>query len=886
MIGVYKQLTNEIDKFGKSMAAVAAVSADATTTQFTMMREEARRLGATTAFSASEAAEGLKFLRMAGLETEEAVSSLAPTLALASAGTLGLGEAADIASNVMQPFKKQGVDIQKVADILAVTAASANTDIRQLGQAMKFAAPIAAGLKVPLQDVSAWMGVLGNSGIQATMAGTSVRQVFAQLADQTSVASQKLQAMGIAYEDIDPTLNSTRDVIQRLADANITTGESFAIFGARAANGFNIMREGLGDFDKLVNKIEGSDGAVQQMASTMQDTSSGDAQALTSALKEMYIAIGDSGVEADLRKLRQTLTKFLREATPLIEEALPPLLSLGKSLGALWLAMKAVKFSTFLAGLAGSRLAAIKSTSAIAAETAAVNASTVAKRANATATARLSSLMAGFSERLGSIGSGAGGNLGSRIGTATKSKLKKEFSGAGLKTSGTNLAKNLGAAFMAGIIGWEVGKWIENKIGIAEKVIKDNSGLGNDLQDIVSKNFNAITTGVDAQGKEVTLIDAKKSLLSDIRDIEARAAVAKGEEKKLLEGVLDQLSNQLGRATSMNATSRERKQHAQDIAINEARVAAIQRTQQEQQERLLVARKANQDAVSKMSESLNGDNEAFTAEVSLRIKQGNLDSLSKQFVEGINSVRGGRFSVDSVEGSSKSVTQQELTKKKLTEILSVEHAVVQATKEGTIQHTRRVENFNRILALANKIAAAEKEVATATKSTETAAKSRKAEDITRLATLTEIEATALRANGQGKEAQALEKKMLIMKRTKDLQDKLGISAEKATALAERESAVSELSERRKNSAANKQALSNAAVSVSADTNAQSGAGGRVGGLFFGKNASLSAINDQPLPSGLTAGETATVSGLKDIVTALKEIKSSMKSGGNLTVQEI
>ncbi len=196
--------TRVLAGFGQQMAAVRAITG-ATEQQFALLENEARRLGATTRFTAQQAADGLEFLARAGFSAEDATEALEGTLNLASAGMLDLASSADIVSNVIQQFGLDTAETNRVVDVLAVTAANSNTNVFQLGEAFKFVGPIARALNISVEDTSELLGLLGNAGIQASNAGAGLRRAFFGLINTTPKAAKALATLGLTTKDVQLT---------------------------------------------------------------------------------------------------------------------------------------------------------------------------------------------------------------------------------------------------------------------------------------------------------------------------------------------------------------------------------------------------------------------------------------------------------------------------------------------------------------------------------------------------------------------------------------------------------------------------------------------------------------------------------------------------------
>ncbi len=209
--------------FEQTIATLQTVT-QATTADLDRLEATARQLGATTRFSATEAGEGLVFLARAGFDANQAIAALPSTLDLATNGAIELGEAADFASNILSAFQLDASETERVVDTLVNTANSANTDVRQLAEALKFAAPIAGNLGITVEETAAAIGVLGDVGIQASLAGTNLRGIIAGLLGPTSGAQKVLAELGLTLEDIDPTTRSLTDIFKAFNRIHNTSG--------------------------------------------------------------------------------------------------------------------------------------------------------------------------------------------------------------------------------------------------------------------------------------------------------------------------------------------------------------------------------------------------------------------------------------------------------------------------------------------------------------------------------------------------------------------------------------------------------------------------------------------------------------------------------------
>jgi TP901 family phage tail tape measure protein len=307
-----------IREFEGSMAAVGAISR-ASAMDLAAMRDVAKDLGSTTEFTAAQAADGMKFLAMAGFNARDSMAAIPDVLDLATASGMGLASAADIASNIMSAFSVSAEDASDVTDALAAVASRANTSVEQLGDAMKFVGPVAAALGIGVNDAAAAMGVLSDNGLQGSMAGTGLRKVLSSLVNPTNEAVQALSAMGVAVEDVNPMTNDLTDIVDRLAVAGLDASDALTIFGDRGGPAILALTNSRGRLRELTAEMQNVDGAASDMAATMRDNLNGDVQSMVSAFQGLAIAIGDAGLTAILRGLIQTVTGLTRAFTSMVD---------------------------------------------------------------------------------------------------------------------------------------------------------------------------------------------------------------------------------------------------------------------------------------------------------------------------------------------------------------------------------------------------------------------------------------------------------------------------------------------------------------------------------------------------------------------------------------
>ncbi len=308
--GIKSAISTIVD-YEDTMQTVLAVSR-ASTRQFAEMSEVARELGATTRFSAKEAGEGMLFLARAGFDANQNMLALPHTLNLAAAGAIALGEAADISSNILSAFGLNASEMEKVVDSMVHVANSANTSVTELGQAMVFVAPLAGALGFSVEETAAAIGVLGDSGIKATMAGTSLRGMLTTLLGPTKKATDALKQAGVNIADLSPESNTLVEVIQKLAEANLGAEKSAAIFGRRIVSGALTVTKYNEKLARLTREIGEMAGITKETAGIMSDDLEGSWKSLISVSQELALQLGDGGIKGGLRGILDFSTDVFR----------------------------------------------------------------------------------------------------------------------------------------------------------------------------------------------------------------------------------------------------------------------------------------------------------------------------------------------------------------------------------------------------------------------------------------------------------------------------------------------------------------------------------------------------------------------------------------------
>jgi TP901 family phage tail tape measure protein len=292
--------------FDASMSKVAAISG-ATGDDFARLREKAREMGAETKFSASEAADAFQYMAMAGWKTEDMLSGIEGIMNLAAASGEDLALTSDIVTDALTAFGLSADDSGHFADILASASSNANTNVSMMGETFKYVAPVAGALGFSAEDTSVAIGLMANSGIKASQAGTSLRQILTNLGSGVELVGSAFAEAGeetgkfhVETVNSDGTMRSLNDIIVDLREgfSGLTDAEKAAnaesIAGKVGMSGLlAIVNASEKDFDKLTESVETCDGTSKKMAETMQDNLSGQFTILMSQLQELAISIGD-----------------------------------------------------------------------------------------------------------------------------------------------------------------------------------------------------------------------------------------------------------------------------------------------------------------------------------------------------------------------------------------------------------------------------------------------------------------------------------------------------------------------------------------------------------------------------------------------------------------
>ncbi len=302
--------------FEAQMARVRALTG-AQAEDFARLEAEAKRLGATTVFSASQAAEAMSYFALAGFDVERILGAIGPALDLAAAGQIEIAQAADIAAKIMAGMGLSADELGNAVDVIAKAMTTANTDLLMLGDAFKFVGPMAKTAGLSLEEITAAIQLLSNAGVQGEMAGTTLRGMLLSLTSPSAEAERELARLGVRVLDDAGNVRSLTAIITDLEHAltGVGSGEKLrslgTIFPARqAAGAAELVMQGADRLREATAALGDSTGTASRIAGVQLDTLKGDVTILLSALEGVAIAVGEAFGQ-ELRAAVRGVTSFL-----------------------------------------------------------------------------------------------------------------------------------------------------------------------------------------------------------------------------------------------------------------------------------------------------------------------------------------------------------------------------------------------------------------------------------------------------------------------------------------------------------------------------------------------------------------------------------------------
>lgn len=298
--------------FDSEMSRVKVI-AGATDDEFEKLRKQAIQLGADTVFSASESAAGMENFATAGYNAKEIMAGIPGVLNLAAVSGGDVANAAEVMATTMRSFKLDASASVHVADAFAKAAADTNAEVADMGEAMKYAAPIASSLGISLEETAAAIGIMSDQGIKGSQAGTSLRGALSRLAAPTKVMRDTMEELGVKFFDSKGNMISLSEQVAQLQSKfkGMTQEQKenaiVTLYGKNALSGMQaLIDRGSGALTKMTNSFKNADGAAQDMADNMLDNLAGDVENMSGAFESAGINLA-SQFTPEIRSVTQAI---------------------------------------------------------------------------------------------------------------------------------------------------------------------------------------------------------------------------------------------------------------------------------------------------------------------------------------------------------------------------------------------------------------------------------------------------------------------------------------------------------------------------------------------------------------------------------------------------
>ena len=340
IVGVGAAAVKTATDFEAGMSEVKAISG-ATGSELDDLRNKAIEMGAKTKFSASDSAEAFKYMAMAGWDASQMMDGIAGIMDLAAASGEDLATTSDIVTDALTAFGLQASDSAHFADVLAQASSKSNTNVGLMGETFKYVAPIAGALGYSIEDTAVAIGLMANSGIKGSQAGTALRSTITRLAKPVGEAEKAVNDLKISITNADGTMKPLGQTMVELREkfAGLTEEQkaqyAAMLAGQEGMSGLlAIVNASDEDFQKLTDEINNANGAAQDMAGTMMDNTKGAIEQLKGALESAGILIGEQ-LTPYIRKLAEWITKLVENFNKLSEEEQSQIVKFGLMVAAI-----------------------------------------------------------------------------------------------------------------------------------------------------------------------------------------------------------------------------------------------------------------------------------------------------------------------------------------------------------------------------------------------------------------------------------------------------------------------------------------------------------------------------------------------------------------------
>lgn len=304
--------------FEAEMSKVSAISG-ATGEDFQKLTDKAKEMGAKTKFSATESAQAMEYMAMAGWKTGDMLNGIEGIMNLAAASGEDLAATSDIVTDALTAMGLSASDSGHFADVLAAAASNSNTNVSMMGETFKYAAPLAGALGYNIEDLGQAIGLMANAGIKGSQSGTALRSILTRLAKPPKEAAEAMDKYKISLKNSDGTMKSLMEAMENMRDAlqglpeDEQSAAAAAIGGQEAMSGLlAIVNASEEDFKKLADSIDNADGSAAEMAATMQDNLAGQLTILKSGLEGLGISIYES-LEKPLKEVAAVAVKVISD---------------------------------------------------------------------------------------------------------------------------------------------------------------------------------------------------------------------------------------------------------------------------------------------------------------------------------------------------------------------------------------------------------------------------------------------------------------------------------------------------------------------------------------------------------------------------------------------
>lgn len=340
IVGVGAAAVKTATDFEAGMSEVKAISG-ATGSEFEALKDKAIEMGAKTKFSASDSAEAFKYMAMAGWDASAMMDGIAGVMDLAAASGEDLATTSDIVTDALTAFGLQASDSAHFADVLAQASSKSNTNVGLMGETFKYVAPVAGALGYSIEDTAVAIGLMANSGIKGSQAGTELRSTITRLAKPVGEAKDAVEELGISITNADGTMKPLSQTMVELREkfAGLTEEQkaqyAAMLAGQEGMSGLlAIVNASDEDFQKLTDEINNANGAAEDMASVMMDNTTGTVEQLKGALESAGILIGEK-LTPYIRKLAEWITGLVEKFNSLSEEEQDQIVKFGLILAAI-----------------------------------------------------------------------------------------------------------------------------------------------------------------------------------------------------------------------------------------------------------------------------------------------------------------------------------------------------------------------------------------------------------------------------------------------------------------------------------------------------------------------------------------------------------------------